>query len=148
VSRTPPAFVGMPPREREIKTAYGPIIAGGACRDDYHRIVVHVQHAQHYLKLQRAAVRSIVEVETKLGYPVICTGSWRACSTQTRLYASDKNRYAHPSKTAHCRGLAIDVSTNLPKAKQDAIRRALLNRGWHQSRPDDEPWHYSFGIQV
>jgi hypothetical protein len=43
----------------------------------------------------------------------------------------------------HCQALAIDVSTSL--LNQDQIRRALLKRGWTQSRPDDEPWHYSFG---
>jgi LAS superfamily LD-carboxypeptidase LdcB len=152
-----PLFVGMPsvdtrfvvPRTgtKDPKDSWGEIRCGGPCKDDYARIKVHTQDAQHFLKLQQAAINSIVAAEAKLKFPIICTGSWRACGTQTQLFAQDPQRFANPDKTAHTRGLAIDVNQLLPKLKLTGIDKALKARGWHQAR-DDEPWHYSFGIQV
>ena len=150
-----PLYVGMPPTEREFVVPrpvdpkpWGKIICGGACRDDYSRIEIYHQDAQHYVKLQRAALRSLQAAEDAIGDKIWLTGSWRSCSLQSELYASDSHRYAAPSTTAHCRGLAIDVSQNQTKGKLDKIHKALTYRHWHQARPTDEPWHYSLGVQV
>jgi hypothetical protein len=146
---TAPVYIGMPPGEREFRTEFGSIICGGRCRDDYARIeIYHQVPGQRWVRLQRPALDSFREAENKLGFAIFLTGSSRTCELQTALYMGDQNRFAHPDKTAHCRGLAIDVSTSMSQAKQTAIRRALKNRGWHQSRPDDEPWHHSFGLAV
>lgn len=145
-----PLYEGMPPTDRTFETEFGQIRCGGDCRDDsdYDRIVAFQNRGGQILHLQKAATRSLEKVESMLKYPVTVTGSNRSCEYQAQLYASDSNRFAHPAKTAHTRGLAIDVSTALPKTKQAAIRKKLLANGWHQSRPTDEPWHYSFGIKV
>jgi len=73
--------------------------------------------------------------------PIFLTGSIRSCATQERLYRSDNKRYAKPGSTLHPHGLAIDVHTGFLNT---TIRDILLNHGWEQSRPDDEPWHFSF----
>lgn len=155
-----PLFVGMPPTDRTFvvprtgtmdpKDRWGEIRCGGPCKDDYARINIHVQDAQHFLKLQQAAINSIEAAEAQLKFKVICTGSHRSCATQAALFKTNtpsNQRFANPNTTAHTRGLAIDVNQDLPKLKLSAIHDALIARHWHQAR-SDEPWHYSFGIQV
>ena len=151
-----PLYYGMPPVEKRFRVpkpnggTWGEIICGGPCKDDYARIQIYNQiPGQRYIKLQAAAVRSLQAAEAASGYKILITGSgWRSCELQAQLYKSDPNRFAHPDKTAHTRGLAIDVDMTQSLTRRKAIHRALLHRHWHQSRPDDEPWHYSFGIQV
>jgi hypothetical protein len=87
---------------------------------------------------------SFRSAETECG-PIVCTGTWRPCSLQTALYAKDSSRYAPPASTAHCRGLAIDVSMAQSAGKLKKVHDALMSRHWHQARPD-EPWHYSMGL--
>lgn len=149
-----PAYSGMPAANRTYEIGkWGNIRLGGACKDDYARIIVYEQDGQHYLKLQRAAIESIKAVEVILAdkgfkqHPfVYVTGhGWRACSDQAALYATSHTRYAPPSSSIHCRGLAIDVDMNQDAKKRKVIRNELLARHWFQSRPSDEPWHYSFG---
>jgi hypothetical protein len=145
---TAPLYIGMPPVEREFATEFGEIICGGRCRDDYGRIeIYHQVPGQRWVRLQRAALRSFVEAEDKLGFKIFLTGSLRTCELQTALYMGDQDRFAHPDKTAHPRGLAIDVSNGMSKTKRDKVRRALRARGWHQARLD-ELHHYSYGISV
>lgn len=151
-----PLYLGMPPTERKYRVkrangkSWGEIVCGGPCNDDYARIEIYHQiPGQAYVKLQAAALRSFKDAEDAINGKILLTGSgWRACSTQSALYRSDPSRYANPNTTGHTRGLAIDVSMNQSLTKLKAIKKALLWRHWHQSRPDDEPWHYSFGIQV
>lgn len=87
--------------------------------------------------------------------PIPLTGSLRTCEQQARLYAlngkdgNPPNRYAPPTVGVHTHGLAIDVHTGWLAALFRvgvSIRRVLSRRGWNQSRPDDEPWHFSFGV--
>lgn len=149
--------IGMPARDSRFQvdsagTTWGVVRCGGPCRDDYARINVYVQDAQHFVKLQQAALDSFQAAEVSVraqgfGRHIILTGSWRACSTQRALFHDDPNRYADPDVTAHTRGLGIDVNQDQSPEKLAAIHKALTNRGWHQARPD-EPWHYSFGLQV
>lgn len=150
-----PEYIGMPPTDRVYEVGkLGQIRCGGKCKDDYARIVILHQDPTHYLKLQQAAADSIKIVQNGLSstFPqhpfVFCTGNgWRACADQAALYAEDSKRYAAPSTTAHCRGLAIDVDQNQDAIKLHMIHRLLSERHWFQTRTD-EPWHYSFGISV
>ena len=83
--------------------------------------------------------------------PIILTGSIRSCETAKRLYfsaenqariaAGDGSRYARPESTLHPHGLAIDVDTRFLNS---TIHDLLFKFGWRQSRPKDEPWHFSY----
>lgn len=85
--------------------------------------------------------------------PIILTGSIRSCAVATALYFSEENqrrirqtgssRFARPEVTLHPHGLAIDVHTGFLNS---TIRGILLDRDWKQSRPNDEPWHFSFHL--
>jgi len=146
----------------DIKTPYGVIHYGGVCKDDYANIVLYDQPPKggSPVKLQAPAMRAFKAAQKRYakatgwsderikregGRVIALTGSWRSCAYQAQLYASDHNRYANPNVTAHCRGLAIDVSTSAPN--QTKIRAALKAEGWKQVR-SDEPWHYSYFIEV
>lgn len=130
------------------RTLFGTIHHGGQCRDDYANIEIYDQPPSggSPIKLQRPALRSFLQTERRLDKTISLTGSWRSCALQRELYARDSNRYAHPDVTLHTRGLAIDVSQAQSSRKLRKIRRLLTELGWHQVRPDDEPWHYSFWL--
>lgn len=145
----PPKYDGMPPTDRTYDVGrWGEIRCGGPCRDDYGRIVIYHQSPARYVKLQKAAIESLKDAEQDVRQKIWVTGSWRSCSLQRQLRASDPSRFADPNETAHTRGLAIDVSQNQTGSDLRAIHKALISRWWFQARPSDEPWHYSFGIQV
>lgn len=147
-----PVYDGMPPSDRSYNVkkdmggTWGTIRCGGACKDNYQNIAIYHQNSAEFVKLQKAAIASLKSAEDAVNKKIFTTGSWRACSLQAQLYRSDPNRFAAPNTTAHCRGLAIDVSQNQNYLAR--IKKALLLREWYQSRPDDEPWHFSFGIKV
>ncbi len=145
----PPLARTMPYYATSSDTPWGTIYYGGACRDSYGNIHIYRQDAQHYLKMQQPAINSIKQAENHINGKIYCTGSgWRSCTVQAQLWRADPGRYANPSTTAHTRGLAIDINMYQSSEKRAAIKRALLNLGWHQAREYDEPWHYSFGIEV
>jgi hypothetical protein len=79
--------------------------------------------------------------------PIILTGSIRSCETAWKLFATNgkngnpPNRFAHPGVSLHPHGLAIDVHTGWLSS---TIRKTLSTFGWNQSRPDSEPWHFSY----
>ncbi len=136
------------------RTHYGPIHAGGRCKDDYDNIRLYHQPGRGSpIKLQGPAMRSFKACERRYAEltrpkhksrPINCTGTWRACSYQRELYSRDSKRYAHPDSTLHTRGLAIDVVNPVPQL----VRRILLAHGWKQSRPMDEPWHFSYHLSA
>src|SRR3954453_6559777 len=118
-----PVYEGMPDTERtfnvkkNLRGTWGEIICGGNCRDDYDRILIYHQiPGQAFVKLQKAAVASLKAAEKDVGHKILTTGSWRSCRMQAELYNSNKSRFAPPNTTAHCRGLAIDVTTNYSAA--------------------------------
>jgi len=136
------------------QTKYGTVFHRSKCKSDWPNIVTKERHRHGkpvpYTKmtLQEPALLSIRDVEKALSRPwkryyVRVTGTIRTCEYQAALYASDPSRYAHPNSTLHTHGLAIDVHTTYLSEK---LRKALLAHGWHQSRPDDEPWHFSFRL--
>lgn len=156
------------PVDRAIKTPYGVIHYGGACRDDYPNMVTYDQGGGHAIfTLQRPAMRAWLDAQIRFarsqgwskrriensktriggkvyteGMPIaVLVGTNRTCATQARLYRSDPGRYADPRYTGHTRGLAVDVSQDQDHLAE--IRVALRAMGWEQAR-SDEPWHYSF----
>jgi hypothetical protein len=145
-----PVYIGMPPTDRTFDVGkWGEIRCGGPCRDDYARITVDGRpNGEGYVKLQQAGMKAFHDAEQACGFVIQLTGSFRLCATQESLYSQDPSRYAAPATSGHCRGLAIDVSTTYGWWKTRKIKRALADRRWYQTRPQDEPWHWSFGIQV
>jgi hypothetical protein len=145
-------------------TKYGPVFRSTQCKDDHSNIVDASIGGERAIggtetyKLQKPAVESLRAVADVMGRrfpwrrvkrPVKVTGTWRACAYQAQLYFSDPKRYAHPNTTLHTQGLAIDVDTHwlgsLTAFQLRRFRRAMAENGWSQSRPDDEPWHWSYG---
>ncbi|MGH2634560.1 MAG: hypothetical protein ACRDHU_00170 [Actinomycetota bacterium] len=141
----------------DITTPTGVIHYGGPCRDDYDNIEVYDQPPEggSPIKLQKAALEAFRGAERAYGVAtdrpsgerrIQLTGSWRSCSYQRELFAKDPARYADPDVTGHTRGIAIDVSTAVPNP--ELIARCLRENGWTRTRPDDEPWHWSYGVTV
>lgn len=124
---------------------FGVVFHADRCKDDWGNIVTRERQG-YQLKLQKPAMRSYLAAEKAYGRELKLTGSWRPCLLQRTLWQDDPGRYAHPDTTLHTHGLAIDVHTGLPE--QARIRKLLTDRGWMQSRPDDEPWHYSFRLRA
>jgi hypothetical protein len=155
---------GWTPDERIYRTPYGRIFYGGPCRDDYRNLVTYDQGGgQAVIVLQRAAMRALWAAQVRFakrsgwsdarlarnpkGRPIrILPGSHRTCEQQAALYRQDPRRFARPEITGHTRGLAIDVDQSQPRL--DVIRRCLIREGWRQVRPDDEPWHYSYFVEI
>jgi len=138
------------------KTKYGTIFHRPTCKDDWKNIITRNRKRfgkvvpYTTMTLQEPALLSIRAVEKELSKPwkrfmVRVTGTLRTCDQQRALYASDPKRYAPPNSGLHTHGLAIDVHTGY---LDDRLRKALLAHGWHQSRPDDEPWHFSFRLSA
>lgn len=132
------------------QTKYGPIYDGGVCQDDYNNINIYHQTQTRIVKLQGPALRAFKVAEEKIATPrkkhLLITGiGWRSCSLQRELWLSDKDRFANPDGSKHCRGLAIDVDQGQSKLRLKAIHKALVAQGWNQSVPG-EPWHYSYHV--
>lgn len=137
----------------DTKTPYGVVHWGGSCKDDYPNIKLYDQPPPGGapVKLQAPALRAFRAAERRYGRfrpkkwrAIKLSGSWRSCAYQASLYAKDSHRYANPATSLHCRGLAIDVINPVPAG----VHRALTYIGWVQARPDDEPWHYSWGVKA
>lgn len=141
---------------QEMDTKYGRIFRlDGGCKDDWANIVtsrwyrkpsgiIRRRLRRNPITLQKPAMDAWRAAEKQLGHEIVVTGSSRTCELQAKLYASDHNRYAPPSVGLHCQALACDASTEDPNLKT-STRKALEGHGWHQARPDDEPWHFSYG---
>ena len=137
------------------KTKYGTVFHRPTCKSDWKNIVTRSSKRKDgsvvpftTMTLQEPALLSIRAVEKQLSRPwkkfyVRVTGTRRTCELQAQLYASDPVRYAPPNSGLHTHGLAIDVHTAFLSEK---LRKALLAEGWHQSRPVDEPWHFSYRL--
>jgi hypothetical protein len=132
---------------------YGRVFHSTTCKDDFKNIKTRPPfdgEPNTGVTLQASALRSLRAVERSLGGPfkprhIRVTGSIRSCEQQYALWRTDPGRFAHPDTTLHTQGLAIDVY-NTPDSLNNKVRKALLAHGWHQSRPDDEPWHFSFRL--
>ena len=139
------------------QTKYGAVNRGTTCKDDHPNIAtktiggIRAKGGPEEYKLQLACIESLRDVAKELGgpwrkRPVHVTGTWRSCAYQAELYARDSHRYAHPNTTLHTQGLAIDVDMNWrASVGPEKVDAALRKFGWKQSRPDDEPWHWSYG---
>jgi hypothetical protein len=139
------------------ETRWGVVFHRPTCKDDWKNIVSGVSKRKDgsvipytAMKLQEPALKSIRAVEKDLSRPwkkfyVRVTGTPRTCEFQAQKYSQDPRRYAPPNAGLHTHGLAIDVHTGFLSEK---LRKSLLKHGWHQSRPDDEPWHFSFRLKA
>jgi hypothetical protein len=127
----------------------------GSCKDDYSNIetmknyrkasgLAKWRRRRVFISGQQPMLKAIRAAEADLGREIVVTGSLRTCALQSKLYASDHNRYAPPWVGLHCQGLAIDVTTEDAELKTK-VRKALEAVGFTQARQDDEPWHFSFG---
>jgi hypothetical protein len=151
-----------------INTEYGVIYRSEQCRDDWRNIETYDQQGGHSLiTLQKPAILSLKAAEQTLyrrlhpidaerrkrrGKPpgvepiIVLPGSKRTCELQASLYAKDPQRYAPPNAGVHTHGLAIDVSQAQRRRKLNLTYKVLAGHGWTRTRPDDEPWHWSFGV--
>lgn len=140
----------------QYETRYGTVFHSDHCKDDWANIVTRGPQKRFGTKvipfttltLQRPAMQSLRAVEQDISGPFVrqyirATGTIRTCEQQMALWLSDKERFAHPNSTLHTQGLAIDVHTGFLNEK---LRKSMLAHGWHQARPSDEPWHFSFRL--
>lgn len=136
----------------------------GGCKDNWPNVMTGTVGGKYAVggpetyTLQKPALDSLAWVAGEIAAigpfkirkrPVRVTGTARSCALQASLYASDRSRYAPPSVGLHTQALAIDVDTNwqqgLDSKTEWKFKKAMLAAGWTQSRPSDEPWHWSFG---
>jgi hypothetical protein len=143
-----------------IKTRFGPAYNSERCRDDWPNMRTQNVLGQP-LHMQLSAIRAFREacrnfakrsgwtparIKRTGGRSILLTGSWRSCRFQEELHARDPDRFADPDGSLHPQGLAIDVSTLQPDF--DDASRSLVAVGWKKARPDDEPWHHSWGFNA
>ncbi len=98
-------------------------------------------------QLDMDAAASKARIDAKLGKVIpaaSCNDAYRPISTQAEGYARDPNRFAHPSKGLHVVGLAFDIHADF---NTPDVYQAFREDGWHQTRPIDEPWHWSYGVR-
>ena len=140
------------------ETRYGTVFHSSVCKDDFQNVVTKTVKRRGpggysvTYRLQAPAIASLRAVAKDIGgpfrqLPVKVTGTSRTCAYQASLYAKDPSRYASPNSTLHTQGLAIDVDTNFLHDHPEA-KASLLAHGWNQSRPVDEPWHFSFRLKA
>lgn len=141
-----------------IETKYGTVFRADRCKDDYgtlrtsgwyRRKGIPFKKRAVYVTLQKPALDAFRRAEDVLGFQIFTTGSHRTCEFQAAKYREDPKRFAHPNEGVHTQGLAIDVdSGQLDKRGKDGrtVREVLRAVGWKQSRPEDEPWHFSWGV--
>ena len=124
-------------------TPFGTVFRSDRCKDDYKNLVTWGRAAKR-ATLQRPAMLTYKAAQLVTGGFRI-TGSLRTCEFQRDKFKEDPDRFAHPNVGVHTQGLAIDVHTG---DLNGLIRRTLLLLGWKQTRPDDEPWHFSFRVKA
>jgi hypothetical protein len=143
-----------------IQTKFGPAHRSSTCKDDWANMRTQTILGQQ-LHMQLSALRAYRQackrfahlsgwsperIKRTGGRPILLTGSWRSCALQAQLHDQDPDRFASENGSLHPQGLAIDVSTiqhDFAKAHQ-----ALSDVGWKRARPDDEPWHHSWGFDA
>jgi hypothetical protein len=143
-----------------IKTPTGVAHRSSTCRDEWPNMRTQTVFGQK-LHMQASAVRAFrlacvdfarrsgwseARIKRSGGRPILLTGSWRSCALQTHLHAEDPSRFASPDGSLHPQGLAIDVDTRI--VDFDKAHAALTHVGWKRARPDDEPWHHSWGFDA
>lgn len=102
---------------------------------------------QPHGQLDKAAAASKARIDRKLGYvvpPASANDAYRPYATQAAGYARDPERYANPNKGLHVVGLAFDIHSDFNTPE---VYNAFRQEGWHQTRPGDEPWHWSYGVR-
>ncbi len=98
-------------------------------------------------QLDMDAAASKARIDAKLGYVVpaaSCNDAYRPIAVQAQGYANNPSRFASPEKGLHVVGLAFDIHSDYNKPD---VYQAFREEGWHQTRPIDEKWHWSFGVR-
>lgn len=145
------------------QTKYGPIYYDQSGNDHRPNIVDFVpkfpkRHSA--VKFQEAAFEAFQEAERRYGRyfakkngwvwnrlarAIPVSGTWRSFNYQLDLYRQDPSRYAIPWVSGHVQAVAVDVDTTNPDFEKQ--REILRGVGWEQVRAD-EPWHWSWGVNV
>ena len=94
-------------------------------------------------RLSPAAAAALKKAEQLYGRTINVTDSYRSYAQQLAGWQRDPKRFAHPDKSRHVRGEAIDVHTGMHNVRDPALLNALRTAGWCQARSGDEPWHFS-----
>jgi hypothetical protein len=143
-----------------VHTVTGPAYRSSKCEDRWPNMRTMTVAGQQ-LHMQLCAIRAYRQscrefaklsgwsperIKRTGGRPILLTGSWRSCELQTHLHAEDPKRFADPDVSLHPEGLAVDVDTG-QKGFGLAVE-AMANIGWARVRPDDEPWHHSWGYKA
>ena len=95
-------------------------------------------------QLDKDAAASFRRVQERGGKDFGNVGNYRTYAYQAAKYAENPRRYGSPDKSAHVVGLAIDIVD----VDIQAALPHLLFEGWQQTRPGDEPWHFSYLIRA
>lgn len=98
-------------------------------------------------KLDIDAASSKARIDAKLGYVVpaaSCNDAYRPINIQAQGHANNPGRFADPNKGLHVVGLAFDIHSDYNNSE---VYQAFREEGWHQTRPLDERWHWSFGVR-
>lgn len=122
-----------------------------------------VQIGQGGHRLRRDAASAFAMWQTVFGQPIPVTDSWRDPAIQAAQHEKDPGRFAPADKSAHPKGLAVDVNLQaIPGMKapsrgrddgNDTWRRlytSAVATGWCNPRGGPrgdgrEPWHFSYG---
>ncbi len=103
-------------------------------------------------QLDMDAAASKARIDTKLGKVIpaaSCNDAYRSFAIQAQAASrgetiNGKPRFADPNKGLHVVGLAFDIHSDFNNAD---VYQAFREDGWHQTRPIDEPWHWSYGVR-
>lgn len=136
IRSTPPSFASG--AGEAARTGTGPAINSPAAPSNL------IGLGQAGQRLTAPAASAFKNAENRFGQQIWVTDSYRDWATQERGFRSNPNRFVAPQYSAHVRGEAIDVDSSRHNLADPQLKSALTGAGFCQSRPSDEPWHYSF----
>lgn len=111
------------------------------------RMLVPIGQGSH--RLAPAAAAGFRAWQAAYGFPIPVTDSYRPYAEQARQHARNPDRFAHPDKSAHVDGTAVDVNLQYlgisgPGAALDRLHAAGTATGWH-FKGRSGPMHASYG---
>lgn len=102
---------------------------------------------QPTMRLDVSAVPAFLAAQAEWGKPIKLTGATRSTEEQAAGYADDPDRFAPPGKSAHEKGIAIDVNTNTTNVNDAEFIRVMNKHGWVAAGRSG-PMHYSYGVRA
>jgi hypothetical protein len=101
------------------------------------------------VRLQPVAMQAFLQAQRDAGVPIPVVQSYRSCAEQRRACRSICGNpegcpglCAPPGLSWHQLGAAIDITQE--GLDDPRIFRALIDNGWCQPLPDNDPGHFSF----